>query len=122
MLLFSRSVLSDFFATLWIVASKAPLSMALFRQEYCHFLLQGNLPNPGIEPGSPALQEDSLTSELIPPKSVNLRVVKFVRIKSRMVTSQGLAGGWNGELVFSGHRVTGWDDEKILETDDCTTM
>ena len=39
-----------------------------------------------------------------------------------MVISQGLEGGWNGELVFSGHRVTGWDDEKILETDDCTTM
>ena len=29
-----------------------------------HFLLQGNLPNPGIEPGSPALQADALTSEL----------------------------------------------------------
>ena len=30
----------------------------------CHFLLQGNLPNPGIKPGSPALQADALTSEL----------------------------------------------------------
>ena len=29
-----------------------------------HFLLQGNLPNPGIEPRSPALQADALTSEL----------------------------------------------------------
>ena len=29
----------------------------------CHFLLQGDLPNPGIEPGSPALQADSLLSE-----------------------------------------------------------
>ena len=27
-------------------------------------LLQGNLPNPGIEPGSPALQADSLPAEL----------------------------------------------------------
>ena len=26
----------------------------------CHFLLLGNLPNPGIEPASPALQVDSL--------------------------------------------------------------
>ena len=26
----------------------------------CHFLLQGNLPNPGIKPGSSALQADSL--------------------------------------------------------------
>ena len=29
----------------------------------CHCLLQGNLPDPGIEPGSPALQADSLLSE-----------------------------------------------------------
>ena len=29
----------------------------------CHFLLQGILPNPGIQPGSPALQADSLPSE-----------------------------------------------------------
>ena len=30
----------------------------------CHSLLQGNLPDPGIEPRSPALQADSLPSEL----------------------------------------------------------
>ena len=29
----------------------------------CHFLLQGNLPNSGIEPCSPTLQADSLWSE-----------------------------------------------------------
>ena len=29
----------------------------------CHFLLQGDLPNPGIEPRSPALQADSLLTE-----------------------------------------------------------
>ena len=29
----------------------------------CHSLLQGNLPDPGIEPRSPALQTDSLPSE-----------------------------------------------------------
>ena len=29
----------------------------------CHALLQGNLPNPGIEPRSPALQADCLPSE-----------------------------------------------------------
>ena len=37
----------------------------------CHFLLQGDLPHPGIEPRSPALQADSLTSE--PPG--NLRAI-----------------------------------------------
>ena len=35
----------------------------------CHFLLQGNLPNPVIEPGSLALQVDSLLSE--PPGKPN---------------------------------------------------
>ena len=29
----------------------------------CHFLCQGNLPDPGIEPRSPALQADALPSE-----------------------------------------------------------
>ena len=29
----------------------------------CHSVLQGNLPNPGIKPGAPALQADSLPSE-----------------------------------------------------------
>ena len=29
----------------------------------CHFLLQGDLPDQGIKPRSPALQEDSLLSE-----------------------------------------------------------
>ena len=34
------------------------VSMGFSRQGYgvgCHFLLQGNLPDPGIEPGSPTL-------------------------------------------------------------------
>ena len=29
----------------------------------CHFLLQGGLPDPGIEPGSPALRADASPSE-----------------------------------------------------------
>ena len=36
----------------------------------CHFFLQGDLPNPGIEPRSPALQADSLPTEL-PGKPVH---------------------------------------------------
>ena len=36
----------------------------------CHFFLQGDLPNPGIEPWSPALQADSLLTEL-PGKPMN---------------------------------------------------
>ena len=54
------------FATPWPVARQAPLSMGFSRQEYrsgLPFPSPGNLPNPGIEPGSPALQADSLPSE-----------------------------------------------------------
>ena len=54
------------FATLWTVARQAPLSMGFPRQEYwsgLSFPSPGDLPNPGIEPSSPALQADSLLSE-----------------------------------------------------------
>ena len=54
------------FATLWTIAYQAPLSIEFSRQEYWSglpFPSPGDLPNPGIDPGSPALQEDSLLSE-----------------------------------------------------------
>ena len=54
------------FATPWTVAYWAPLSMAFSRQEYWSglpFSSPGDLPDPGIEPGSPVLQADTLPSE-----------------------------------------------------------
>ena len=45
----------------------APLSMGFSRQEHWRWLpfpSPGDLPSPGIEPMSPALQADSLPSEL----------------------------------------------------------
>ena len=54
------------FATPWIVAYQAPLSMQFPRQEYrsgLSFPSPGDLPNPGSEPRSPTLQADSLPSE-----------------------------------------------------------
>ena len=52
--------------TSWTVAHQAPLSMEFSRQEYwsglpCTSL--GDLPDPGIEPESPALKADSLPPE-----------------------------------------------------------
>ena len=50
----------------WTVARQAPLSLGFSRQEYWSglpFPLVGDLPHPGIEPGSPVLQADSLPSE-----------------------------------------------------------
>ena len=53
-------------ATLWTIAYQAPPSMGFSRQEYWSglpFPSPGDLPNPGIEPGSPTLETDALTSE-----------------------------------------------------------
>ena len=54
------------FATPWTVAHQAPLSMGFSRQKYWSgvpFPSPGILPDPGITPGSPALQVDSSPSE-----------------------------------------------------------
>ena len=50
----------------WTVAHQAPLSMGFSRQEHWSrlpFPSPGDLPDPGIEPKSPALQADSLPTE-----------------------------------------------------------
>ena len=52
------------FAALWTVTRQAPLPMGFSRQEYQSGLpcpSPGDLPDPGIEPGSPAWQVDSLS-------------------------------------------------------------
>ena len=57
---------SRLFVTPWTVAYQAPPSMGLFRQEYWNglpFSSSRDLPDPGIEPVSPALQVDSLSAE-----------------------------------------------------------
>ena len=49
-----------------LVAYQAPPSMGFSRQEYWSglpFPSPGDLPDPGIEPGSPALGADALSSE-----------------------------------------------------------
>ena len=50
----------------WTGAHQASSSMGFSRQEYWSglpFASPGDLPNPGIEPGSPTLQADPLPSE-----------------------------------------------------------
>ena len=54
-------------ATPWTVACKVSLSMGFSRQEYWSgltFPSPGDLPDPEIEPRSPALQAESLPTEL----------------------------------------------------------
>ena len=53
--------------TQWTVARQAPLSMGFSRQEYWRglpFPSPGDLSDPGIKPGSPALRADSLPAKL----------------------------------------------------------
>ena len=72
------------FATAWTVAYQAPPSMGLSRQEYWSglpFPSPEDLPNPRIEPRSPALQTDALLSE--PPGK--LTIPRSCEIQTRWV-------------------------------------
>ena len=54
------------FVTPWTEACQVPLSVGFSRQDYWRVLpfpSLGDLPNPGTEPGSPALQTGALPSE-----------------------------------------------------------
>ena len=58
--------MSIFLVTLWTVAHQAPLSMAFPRQEYWSgfpFPSLGHLPDPGIEPVSPAITDGFFIAE-----------------------------------------------------------
>ena len=62
-------------ATPWTIALQVPLSMGFSRKEYWSWLTfpsPEDLPNPGIKPGSLALQADSLPTELQgrPPRNL----------------------------------------------------
>ena len=88
----SHSVVSDF-TNPWTIARQAPLSMEFSRQEYWRrlpFPSVGNLPNPGIEPDSPALQADSLPSE---PPGKPFQVLKPLQSKKTLT----------GHIIFYSH-------------------
>ena len=72
--------------TPWTVAHQAPPSTEFSRQEYWSglpFPSPGDLPNSGTEPGSPALQADSLQSE---PPGKNRKEKKGFPVASRIET------------------------------------
>ena len=65
----------------WTVACQAPPSIEFSRPEYWSelpFPSPGDLPNPGVEPGSPALQEDFLPSE----QPGSSKIYKFSSVQS----------------------------------------
>ena len=69
--LLSHFTCVQLFVTQWTEALQTPLSLGFFRQEHWSGLpcpSPGDLPDPGIEPVSlvsPALQADSLPTELL---------------------------------------------------------
>ena len=87
------------FASPWIVVCQAPLSMGFSRQEHWSGLLfpsPGNLPDPGIEPGSLSLQAYSLPSEppekpsvikLVYNETQSLLEVRFLAVLVHLVSS-----------------------------------
>ena len=86
--------------TPWTIAYQASPSMGFSKQEYWSglpFPSSGNLPDPGIKPGSPALQADALPSE--PPGKMlgktegkkEKRVAKHVCVLSRSAAAAAAA-------------------------------
>ena len=69
------------FQTLCTVAFQVPLSMEFSKQEYLSVLpfpSPGDLPNPEIERGYPALQVDSLVSKPLGKSMVNGIAIPFL--------------------------------------------
>ena len=67
------------FVTPWTAAYQAPPSMGFSRQECWSglpFPSPGDLPDPGIEPWSPALQADALPSE--PPGKPHIKTILLI--------------------------------------------
>ena len=70
--------------TPWAVAHQAPLSM---ERSGLPFPSPGHLPDPGIEPGSPALEADSL-----PPEPPGKEGSKFCGLVSCLLNSYWSVG------------------------------
>ena len=84
------------FAAPWTVARKALCPWGFSRQEYWSGLPcppPGDLPNPGIERGSPALQADSLPAEL--PGKPSKPIILQTKNKPTRVQEEPMEGKGN---------------------------
>ena len=100
------------FGTPWTVAYQAPPSMGFSRQECWSglpFPSPGDLPDPGIESGSPALQADALLSE--PPGETHIKVPD---------PAPGLTHPRPHLALWSQHR-TDHDHQEVCQKDKPTT-
>ena len=69
--------------TPWTVAHQVPLSIGFSRQEYWSglpFPSPGDLPEPGIEPASPALMGGFFTTDIL---ILNLKVVLVLKTENQ---------------------------------------
>ena len=95
------------FATPWSIIHQAPLSMGFFRQEHWSglpFPSPEDLPNPGIEPRSPALQADALTSE--PPGKPTCKWSNWQGIKLQNIQTAHAVQYWK-----TNHTIKKWVDD-----------
>ena len=96
------------FATPWTVAHQARLSMGFSRWEYrsaLPFPSPGDFSNPGIEPGSPALQADSIPAELPwKPPMFSLHSTSLLEFRNQsssrpLLWSNLCMSRWNQEMA-----------------------
>ena len=100
------------FATPWTAARQVPLSMGFSRQEYLSRLPcrpPGDLPDPGIEPVSPALQVDSLPlSHQGSPNKYAIFISNGIRVPNR-----------NWQVVWYSHLFQNFPQFIVIHTDKC---
>ena len=88
--------------TPWTVACQSPLSVEFSRQEHWSglpFSSPGDLSDPGIQPGSPALQADALPSK--PPGNQVRTALSTSYILSHLSLTNGLLWWLSGEESIS---------------------
>ena len=117
--------MSDCFATPWTVAPQAPVSVGFPRQEYWSglpFPSLGDLPNPDIEPmspASPALTDGIFTTappgspilinELKKKKNTNFEASETKRIKGPfMIMAALVSNHLFGSGTLEAHQQTPW--------------
>ena len=97
----------------WTVAHQAPPSMGFSRQEYWRglpFPSLGDLPDPGIEPRSPTLQADALTSAP-PGKPLNTRI----QVLTSKISREERKPGWKKKREEAGEgEQKGWPYKRLL--------